>query len=185
MASKPYNTQAEREALAREYVEDWASFFGVAQQWTIHISFEKAAKMEDSESAAECNWPTAYTTARIKFNTDSWKKQNPCTCELEETAVHEVGHLVDCLIWDWAFKNLNGPFRREVTDMLERQCDVWTRIAIRARYGDDYRCGRCSELHGSDDTEPSEPVESLRGETGDSGRELRDDSTSATGSLGY
>lgn len=180
-SKKPIRTPAEIEAVVREFVRDWADFFGVLHQWTLHLTFVSGKDLEDSDSKAETSWATNYTSAEMKFNTNYWKK-NPCDCDLEETAAHEVGHLVDSLIWDYNYNHFSGTLRREISDMLERQCDVWTRIAIRARYGDDYRCSRCSELLGSDESTDGDTPEGVRGEAGDSGRIVRDDSPITNGS---
>ena len=163
------------------YLDDWAVFFGVHHQWTLHVYFKTPKEGISDKSRAETTWPSNYTTASITFNTDQLKKENPCDCILEQTAVHELGHLISYEMWDFIDANYKGAAADLLYGIEEKTVDKWMRIVIRARYGDENRCDRHLELYDGDIPSGSDPVESVRSEEGDSGWLVRDDSPSADG----
>lgn len=129
----PKITLAEYQAVIDEAYDDWSDFLGVQHQWSVEIFYKRAKELEEADSLAECNWPTNYRSASIRFNLDYLMKKQPSLREIREALVHELGHLVNADMWDLLNINFQGSLRKMLLDQCEKEIDTWTRIVMRAR----------------------------------------------------
>jgi len=125
-------SQEETKLLIQSWLEDWGTFLGILNQWTVTIEFVSAKKLQ-KDSVAEIDWPPNYRKAIIHFNKSCLSQHWHTDEELEQSIVHELCHLLFADLWDTARKYLDGPIFDEFKNEIEKAIDIQAIILIRMR----------------------------------------------------